>query len=51
MPLNTRDDQRLLGDGLGTPEAGEADNPRLRGILDNRFGRTQLEPSRLASCP
>ena len=28
-------------------EAIEADNPRLRGILDKRFGRTQLEPGRL----
>ena len=28
-------------------EAIEADNPRLKGILDKRFGRTQLEPGRL----
>ena len=28
-------------------EAIEADNPRLKGILDKRFGRTQLEPSKL----
>jgi type I restriction enzyme M protein len=25
----------------------EADNPRLKGVLDKRFGRTQLEPGRL----
>lgn len=28
-------------------EAIEADNPRLKGILDKRFGRTQLEPGKL----
>jgi len=28
-------------------EAIEADNPLLKGILDKRFGRTQLEPGRL----
>ena len=28
-------------------EAIEADNPRLKGILDKRFGRTQLEQGRL----
>ncbi|HMO48260.1 MAG TPA: class I SAM-dependent DNA methyltransferase, partial [Rubrivivax sp.] len=28
-------------------EAIEGDNPRLKGILDKRFGRTQLEPGRL----
>lgn len=28
-------------------EAIEADNPRLKGILDKRFGRAQLEPGRL----
>ncbi len=28
-------------------EAIEADNPPLKGILDKRFGRTQLEPGRL----
>jgi len=28
-------------------EAIEADNPQLKGILDKRFGRTQLEPGRL----
>ncbi len=28
-------------------EAIEADNPRLKNILDKRFGRTQLEPGRL----
>jgi type I restriction enzyme M protein len=28
-------------------EAIEADNPRLKGILDKRFGRSQLEPGKL----
>jgi type I restriction enzyme M protein len=28
-------------------ESIEADNPRLKGILDKRFGRTQFEPGRL----
>ncbi|MEZ2349551.1 type I restriction-modification system subunit M [Caballeronia sp. RCC_10] len=28
-------------------EAIEADNPSLKGILDKRFGRTQLEPGKL----
>ncbi len=28
-------------------EAIEADNPRLKGILDKRFGRAQLEPGKL----
>jgi type I restriction enzyme M protein len=28
-------------------EAIEIDNPQLKGILDKRFGRTQLEPGRL----
>nr|BAP87339.1 type I restriction-modification (R-M) system HsdM [Burkholderiales bacterium GJ-E10] len=28
-------------------EAIETDNPRLKGILDKRFGRTQLEPGKL----
>jgi len=28
-------------------EAIEAENPRLKGILDKRFGRTQLEPGKL----
>jgi type I restriction enzyme M protein len=28
-------------------EAIEVDNPRLKGILDKRFGRSQLEPGRL----
>ncbi|KAA6124496.1 class I SAM-dependent DNA methyltransferase [Cupriavidus cauae] len=28
-------------------EVIEADNPRLKGILDKRFGRTQLEPGKL----
>jgi type I restriction enzyme M protein len=28
-------------------EAIEADNPRLRGILDKRFGRSQFEPGKL----
>lgn len=28
-------------------DAIEADNPRLKGILDKRFGRTQLEPGKL----
>jgi type I restriction enzyme M protein len=28
-------------------EAIEIDNPRLKGILDKRFGRTQLEPGRM----
>lgn len=28
-------------------EAIEAENPRLKGILDKRFGRAQLEPGRL----
>jgi type I restriction enzyme M protein len=28
-------------------EAIEADNPRLKGILDKRFGRVQLEPGKL----
>ena len=28
-------------------EAIETDNPRLHGILDKRFGRTQLEPGKL----
>lgn len=30
-----------------TLEAIEADNPRLKDILDKRFGRTELEPGRL----
>ena len=30
--------------GIGTVMA---DNPRLKGILDKRFGRTQLEPGKL----
>ena len=38
--------------GLGTRidaalDAIEADNPRLKGILDKRFGRAQLEPGKL----
>lgn len=38
--------------GIGTRidaalEAIEKDNPRLKGILDKRFGRSQLEPGRL----
>ncbi|MBN4658866.1 SAM-dependent DNA methyltransferase, partial [Escherichia coli] len=28
-------------------DAIEADNPRLKGILDKRFGRAQLEPGKL----
>lgn len=35
-------------------EAIEADNPRLKGIIDKRFGRTQLEPGRVGNrmrCP
>jgi len=31
----------------GALESIEADNPRLKGILDKRFGRTQLEPGKL----
>ena len=31
----------------GALDAIEADNPRLKGILDKRFGRAQLEPGKL----
>lgn len=31
----------------GALEAIEAENPRLKGILDKRFGRAQLEPGKL----
>ncbi|WP_304303699.1 class I SAM-dependent DNA methyltransferase [Pseudacidovorax intermedius] len=31
----------------GALDAIEADNPRLKGILDKRFGRSQLEPGKL----
>ena len=37
--IGTRIDQAL--------DAIEADNPRLKGILDKRFGRAQLEPGKL----
>ena len=35
---------RRIDDAL---DAIEADNPRLKGILDKRFGRAQLEPGKL----